>query len=428
MTVEEWELAGRVYQAALERQPSARSSFLIQACGANFALRREVESLLAAEHEAGDFLGAGALEDSARELLAERRSSVGKKLCQYELSSLLGAGGMGEVYRARDTRLGRHVAIKILPSVFASDRDRLRRFEQEARAASALNHPNIVTVYEIGEAECGPFLVMELVEGQTLRTMAGNRLVPDDVIAICTQIARALGVAHNAGIVHRDIKPENIMVRPDGFVKILDFGLARGILPSISMQTGSGRSLAEKPSDITAPGIPLGTLRYMSPEQARGQRVTAASDIFSLCLILYELSTGEHPFRAESDFGTLDAILSQPAPPPSRFNPAIPAGWECLLLRMLEKDPGVRPPAAEVEKVLARIGSSAKSSAYDATPRSKKRTVGRERERAQLHSAWKSCAAGRGQLWCVSGEPGIGKTTLIDEFLAELTASGRPAP
>ncbi len=238
MTPERWALVGQIYHATLERGVVERPSFLRNACGGNELLRREVESLLAAEQEADEFLKWDAAKDLAELSFAESPSLPGKKLHHYELLSRLGSGGMGEVYRARDTRLRREAAIKVLPSALARDADRLRRFEQEAHAASALNHPNIVTIYDTGETESGHFLAMELVEGETLRRVIQLRPPLDRVILICTQVAQALQVAHAANIVHRDIKPENLMVRDDGYVKVLDFGLARLIPPMAALTTG----------------------------------------------------------------------------------------------------------------------------------------------------------------------------------------------
>lgn len=425
MSPEKWAQVDRIFHAALQRRAAERVSYLTEACGDNRVLRDEVESLLSAERRAGSFLEADAMHDSARLLSAKPRSCAGQKLNQYELLSLLGAGGMGEVYRARDTRLGRQVAIKILSPELQEDSDRLRRFEHEAHTASGLNHPNIITVYEIGESEYGRFLVMELVEGRTLRALTETHPSREGAVQICIQIAQALRVAHAAGIVHRDIKPENIMVRPDGYVKVLDFGLARLVQPLADMQT-KAEGCNDTGSSMTAPGLAVGTLRYMSPEQARGERVTCAADIFSFGLILYELIGGEHPFLADSDFGVVHAILSNPAAPVSRCNAALSPAWDRLVLAMLEKDATRRPSAAEVEQSLAEIATCGASAPHTAALSKAKHTVGRERERGQLNAAWSSCVAGRGQLWCISGEPGIGKTTLIDDFLTDAVSSGAP--
>ncbi|MDQ2840222.1 MAG: protein kinase, partial [Acidobacteriota bacterium] len=420
-------MVGQIYQAALELSADERTLFLANACGGNEGLQSEVESLLAAEEEAGDFLQADAAQDILEPTILEPPSLAGKKLHQYELLSRLGSGGMGEVYDALDTRLKREVAIKILPSAFAGDLDRLRRFEREAQAASGLNHPNIVTIYETGQTEHGRFLAMELVQGETLRRLSANRLPLDQVLRICLQVAQALKVAHAANIVHRDIKPENLMLRPDGYVKVLDFGLARLLPAMATVRPGTqiGGSPDESTSAITERGMVVGTVRYMSPEQAQGKHVTSASDIFSLGLVMYELATARHPFRAETEFGTLNAILSQAALPPSRSNPAIPAALEQLILRMLDKQVEARPSAAEVEETLGEIAAAGKLGATQALFGMSKRLVGRQRELAQLNALWDAAAAAHGLLCCVSGEPGIGKTAVVEEFLSGLAASGR---
>src|SRR2546428_268807 len=225
---------------------------------------------------------------------------IGQTIAHYRILAKLGAGGMGEVFLALDTKLERKLALKLLPAQFTQDESHVRRFEQEAKAASALNHPNIITIHEIGESQAGRFIAMEFVQGRTLGTLIGERLSPDQLISVGRQIARALAVAHAAGIVHRDIKPANIMLRDDGYVKVLDFGLAR--LASSSATLSEAETL-----DGTSPGTLLGTLRYMSPEQARGEKAMQPSDIFSLGLVFYELVTGRHPFQAGSPVGILQA-------------------------------------------------------------------------------------------------------------------------
>src|SRR5688572_20830751 len=208
---------------------------------------------------------------------------------------------MGEVYLAEDTRLKRKIAVKLLPLQFTRDEDRVRRFEHEARAASALNHPNIVTIYDMGEDEAGRYIAMEFVAGRTLRALAGERTAFESLLSWGAQIAQALAVAHAAGIVHRDIKPENIMVREDGYLKVLDFGLAR--LAVAHADTSNAATLLG-----TSPGTLLGTVHYMSPEQARGDTVTGATDLFALGTVLYELATGRHPLHGTSLLGLLQAI------------------------------------------------------------------------------------------------------------------------
>jgi tetratricopeptide (TPR) repeat protein len=326
---------------------------------------------------------------------------------------------MGVVYRARDPRLGREVALKVLPAGAAGDRDALARFQREARTASALNHPHICTIYELGEHDGQPFFVMELVQGRTLRVLAAERPPPGEVIRLGSQVARALEAAHAAGIVHRDIKPENIMVRQDGYAKVLDFGLAR---PSLVQPPASDRA-----TDITSPGTILGTVRYMSPEQARGEAVGAASDVFSLALVLYELLTGQHPFQASSRLEVLHAILSRPALPVARLNPEVPLALETLLLAMLEKDARLRPSAAEVDRALAALERTGSGRPGAPTPIPvRTQGVGRAKESAELHRVFESACAGRGLLLGIAGEPGIGKSTLVEDFLAEVAAGPVP--
>jgi predicted ATPase len=418
VTPERYNQVGQLYHQALELDGAERAEFLERECAGDESLRREVESLIASHEEQESFLAAPAVEVVARKIAEETAISISQQIGHYRVISLLGKGGMGEVYLAQDTRLGRNVALKLLPVRFTHDEDRLRRFVQEAKAASALNHPHIVTIHEIGEDETGRFIVMELVEGQTLRAM-NKPCAVETLASLGGQIARALSATHAAGITHRDIKPDNVMVRDDGYVKILDFGLARLI------NAAANDSEAFKLAQNSAPGALLGTVAYMSPEQARGETVTHATDIFSLGIVFYELTTGQHPFKADTAIDTLHAITSQSPPPPSRFNPEIPYALDELISRMLEKGAGLRPTAAEVEAALReteRLRGGGNERYIPAPLR--RNTVGRERERAELRSGFASTLARRGLLLCVTGEPGIGKTTLVEDFLAELDAEG----
>jgi serine/threonine protein kinase/predicted ATPase len=351
------------------------------------------------------------------------RIAAGTQLGPYEILSLLGAGGMGEVYLAQDKRLKRQVALKLLPARLTSDPERVRRFVQEAQAASALNHPNIITIYDIGEVEQGRFIVMELVQGRALVGMIGKGGATGALTRLGSQIAKALGVAHAAGITHRDIKPENLMVRDDGYVKVLDFGLARLAPADLDKEAADRQG--------TTPGILLGTARYMSPEQARGEIVGPASDVFSLGLIFYEMATGRHPFATDSVLGTLNAISTQHPRPPSRLNPEIPTTLDGLILRMLEKDARLRPTAAEVEATLEETESQGEGEKERNThlslfpsfsPSLRLHTVGRQKELAELWAGSAGADAGKGMLLCVAGEPGIGKTTLVEDFLDALAA------
>lgn len=260
--------------------------------------------------------------------------SPGTRLGPYEIIATIGAGGMGEVYRARDTRLQRDVAIKVLPPAFAEDRERLGRFEHEARTASALNHPNILTIFEIAESASGPYIVSELVAGETLRAKLRRHpegLVVEEGIEIAAQIASGLATAHDAGIVHRDIKPENIVIRPDGLVKILDFGLAKSSGSSALAEdcpTGAGH---------TVPGMISGTVRYMSPEQARGLPVDLRSDVFSFGIVLYEMLTGAQPFTGDTTTDVLVSIVDRQPAPCSRLRPQLSSAVERVVSRCLEK-------------------------------------------------------------------------------------------
>jgi predicted ATPase len=331
----------------------------------------------------------------------------------YEIEGQLGRGGMGVVFKAREARLGRHVALKFLPTEYAHDPQRLDRFLREARTASALNHPHICTVHALGEHEGHPFIVMEFIEGLTLQALIGHRPPVEQVTRLITQAARALAAAHAAGVVHRDVKPENIMVRTDGYVKVLDFGLARR-LPTLA-QPGLGGPDSD-------PGALMGTAAYMSPEQAHGLAADIASDVFSLGLVFYHLATGRHPFEAESALGILFAITARQAIPPSQLNPDIPAGVEALIEAMLRKEARLRPTAAEVEAALAALSGGGTG---PARPTLAGLSVRREPELAALQAAFAAAAGGGGSLVCVAGEPGIGKTTLVEDFLRQLTAQAR---
>jgi predicted Ser/Thr protein kinase len=265
--------------------------------------------------------------------------AVGSRLGPYEVLTPLGAGGMGEVYRARDTRLGREVAVKVLPGNLSADQERVRRFEQEARSASALDHPNIITIYEIGSADSTLYIAMQYVEGKTLRELLASGLLPTKkVLEISVQIAEGLAKAHAAGIVHRDLKPENVMVSKDGFVKILDFGLAKLTAPQQEEQ------LSELPTAMaeTRPGLVMGTVGYMSPEQASGKALDFRSDQFSFGSILYELSTGKRAFQRGTTAETLTAIIREDPEPVGAINPRAPAPLRWIVERCLAKDPDER--------------------------------------------------------------------------------------
>jgi len=356
MTPERWAQIDQLLAQALECPAAEQAAFLAEACGGDAELRREVESLLVAHLEAeADFLSTPAPELALRELAKDRHPSfigqslVGTTFGQYNVLSVLGVGGMGEVYLARDDRLGRQLALKILPPIFVADNSRVERFQREAIAVSALNHPNIVTVYDIGQLEDGThFIAMEYVDGQTLRekipVTQQESLEVKEVVEIALQISAALAAAHQAGIIHRDIKPENLMLRRDDYVKVVDFGLAKLTEPqrSLAETLGAGGDPA-----ATNPGTVLGTLRYMSPEQAQGREVDERSDIFSLGVVLYELLTGSPPFKGDRPAAILDAVVHHTPLPLTQLRPDLNPKFERILNRMLEKDRELRYQSAD---------------------------------------------------------------------------------
>jgi len=264
--------------------------------------------------------------------------SAGTRLGPYEVVAPLGAGGMGEVYRARDTRLGRDVAVKVVHPRLAADPDRLSRFEKEARAAAQLDHPNILVVHDVGTHEGSPFIVSELLQGESLREKLGTPLPPKRAVDYAIQIAHGLAAAHEKGIVHRDIKPENVFVTKDGHVKILDFGVAK-LLPSFEP---SGVDTETPTESVTQPGTALGTVSYMSPEQIRGQPIDARSDLFSLGVVIYEMLSGKRPFQRETAAETMTAILREEPPDLSETNRSVPAALENVVRHCLEKEPESR--------------------------------------------------------------------------------------
>lgn len=305
MDSERWKRVERIYYSVLACPPESRAAVLDASCGNDPSLREELESLLSAREEAGDFLSPAELQEYLGEFPCQPEPLiVGHTLSHYEVMGEIGSGAMGVVYQARDTRLDRPVALKILPVRFTHNAERVARFRREAKAASALNHPNIVTIYDIGQEEERWFIAAELVEGVSLRRYLGtHKLSCTEVIDIAVQCAAALQAAHRSGIVHRDIKPENIMIRPDGGVKVVDFGLA-----SISE---NGRQPA---AQISASGIVMGTPRYMSPEQARGQKLDARTDIFSLGAVIYEMATNQAAFLGANAAEVFAALLGEADP------------------------------------------------------------------------------------------------------------------
>lgn len=326
MQAERWQEVEKLFHAALGRASHERIAYLREASAGDAELQREVESLLAAHEQTATLETAAS--HLAQEWLKEQHALVGRTLGHFQVLAHLGSGGMGEVYLAEDNRLRRKVALKLLAKHSIGSEDRLQRFEREALAASALNHPNIVTIHEIDESDGVPFIATEFVEGQTLRALEGReRLDLARALDIVEQVASALEAAHAAGIIHRDIKPENIMVRPDGLVKLLDFGIAKLTGPE-----------PETVDNHTIPGRMIGTVGYMSPEQARGLELDARSDIFSLGVVLYEMIAGQAPFQGLSKSDLIAEILKTEPTPLRLHSPEMPRELENIVSKALHKD------------------------------------------------------------------------------------------
>jgi serine/threonine protein kinase len=343
MTPERWQQVEEVLQAALDRAPRERAAFLQQACVGDAELQAEAGALVDAYESASDFIEEPAMAQDARVILADSEGHAGEEIGPYQVIRQLGSGGMGEVYLAQDTRLDRQVALKILPSYFVSHDDRLRRFQREARAVSALNHPNILTIHEVGEVSGVHFIATEFIDGHTLRELIdAGELSLNEALDVSAQVAAALSAAHAAGIVHRDIKPENIMRRRDGLVKVLDFGIAK--------------LLEQKPNDLpaititqTEMGAVLGTVGYMSPEQARGLEVDERTDIWSLGVVLYEMLVQRPPFCGATRMDTMVAILER----------------EPVRLSVVNEDPGLRTLQSIVTQTLRKEAADRYQTAAD---------------------------------------------------------------
>jgi predicted Ser/Thr protein kinase len=341
-------------------------------------------------------------------------------LLHYRVLGKIGEGGMGEVYKAEDSRLGRFVAIKRLPPETARDEKARQRLLREARSAAALNHPNIVVIHAIEAAEGSDFIVMEYVEGQTLKALLGRGpLELPRLLDVGAQVAEALAAAHALGLIHRDLKPANIVITPQGRAKVLDFGLAK----MHRRQVGTcDFEAATVTADLTDSGAIIGTVAYMSPEQTRGEPLDLRTDLFSLGAVLYEAATGQAPFGGPSLLAIMHDIATLNPPPPSALRPDLPREFDVLLAKLLAKDRDRREcPAAELAVALRGLGGSGPPSRSDIAPPTAsggpEAFIGREVELRQLGEALQRAGAGAGQLVFLTGEPGVGKTALADEFL-----------
>ncbi len=423
MEPERWQQIERVVQRALDREEAARETYLDEACAGDPQLREEVEALLGFDRKAESFLDAPAVEWAGVELGDE--GMVGRVIGAYRIEALLGEGGMGAVYRARDERLGRAVAIKAMRE--SGDRGLLRRFTQEARLASALNHPNIVTVYDLLETDGAPLLVTEYVEGGSLRARIGDGMKTEDAVEVARQVASALGAAHGAGIVHRDVKPENVMVRADGLVKVLDFGIAKPIEGAWPGGVGVRGDEQEIATDVmTAPGVMVGTVSYMSPEQARGESVDGRTDVWGLGVMLYEMVAGHRPFRGASRVDVLAAVMTKDPEPVE----SMPGALADVVGRALRKRADERyATAAEMAEALDGLkgtlankgetdggeGTTAKyavatkeqTAAPTNLPAEREALIGRDRERRAVVEELRQT-----RLLTVTGPGGTGKTRL----------------
>src|SRR2546421_7875841 len=313
MTPARFQTIEEIYRAALDQEPDQISAFLETACEGDEVLRRKVEALVASHQRPGSFIETSAVGLAAKIIQnGQADLLVGHTIGHYKISERIGTGGMGDVYLATDMTAGRKAALKLLPMRFTADAERLKRFQQEAHAVVGLNHPNILTVYEIGEDHSTHYIASELIEGETLRQrLVRGRIEVGEAVDVAIQVANALAAAHETGIVHRDIKPENIMLRPDGYVKVLDFGIAKLAEQEVPAPITEARALRFVETNV---GSILGTVSYMSPEQARGAGVDKRTDVWSLGVVAYEMIAGHAPFTADTPAKTVSAILEKEPP------------------------------------------------------------------------------------------------------------------
>ncbi|CAN5859012.1 hypothetical protein BH20ACI4_BH20ACI4_13130 [soil metagenome] len=358
MNAQRWKQIDELFDAVLEIPKEQREYFLSEKCNGDDDLKSEVLSLLKAQTSADNFLENSAMNLMAKEIARNDRteilSLVGKEFATYKIEKQIGAGGMGEVYLAHDDKLNRKVALKILPAEFAADAERIKRFKREARMISTLNHPYIVTIYDVGSADGINFIATEFVEGETVRDLIIRGIDVKQTLSIISQTCEALHAAHQAGVIHRDIKPENIMLRPDGFVKVLDFGLAKLNAPN---------EIQQSLSNFTMKGNIIGTPAYMSPEQITDEKVDHRTDLWSVGVVLYEMLTGTNPFKGENRQATFQKILSENPPPVSVINEKTPAELDTILSKALEKDADVSYQTAsdlraDLKRVRREIDSS----------------------------------------------------------------------
>ncbi len=360
MSPKRWEQVDRLLQGAMRLEPDKRRAFVEEACQGDEDLEREVCSLLASHEAAGSFLEAPVMDETNTVLAiaADKAELVGSTVSHYRLIDKLGSGGMGVVYKAEDTRLQRHVALKFLPEELGQDPAALARFRREARAASSLNHPNICIVHDVGEQDLRAFIVMEYLEGRTLKQEISGRPVQLDLlIAVTIQVCDGLEAAHANGIVHRDVKPANIFISPNGHVKILDFGIAKiQNAEPFELRSSATQEVGSDPAQLTVTGSAVGTLEYMSPEQVRGEPLDSRSDLFSLGAVLHEMAAGFPPFRGVTRTEIHDAILHHDAKPLREINRTLPKELEQIVAKCLQKDRGARyRQVSEIQADLKRL-------------------------------------------------------------------------